>query len=98
MTDASIINEIFLFVQYWRYLVKHFSISLRSFADVQAFVSLAMVQPFQVLVGSENQRINGKNFMGMFSLDYSHPLQVSVDCDETEFVKFRKAAAQFLVA
>lgn len=76
--------------------MKQFSIVLRSFADVQAFVSLAMVQPFRVLVGGENQSINGKNFMGMFSLDYSRPLQVSVDCDDTEFQRFRKAAAQFL--
>lgn len=78
--------------------MKQFSIVLRSFADVQAFVSLAMVQPFRVLVGGENQSINGKNFMGMFSLDYSRPLQVSVDCDDTEFQKFRKAAARFLIA
>ena len=78
--------------------MKQFRISIRSFSEVQAFVSLAMVQPFQVLVGNDSQCINGKNFMGMFSLDYSHPLQVSVDCDDTEFLKFRKAAAQFLVA
>ena len=78
--------------------MKQFSITLRSFADVQAFVSLAMVQPFRVLVGSDNQSINGKNFMGMFSLDYRHPLQVSVDCDEKQFSEFRKAAARFLTA
>ena len=78
--------------------MKQFSIALRSFADVRAFVSLAMVQPFQVLVGSETQSINGKNFMGMSSLDYRRPLQVRVDCDDQEFLKFRKAAAQFVIA
>lgn len=78
--------------------MRQFRISLRSFAEVQDFVSLAMVQPFRVLVGGDNQSINGKNFMGMFSLDYSRPLQVSVDCDEVEFQKFRNAAARFLVA
>lgn len=78
--------------------MRQFRISIHSFAEVQAFVSLAMVQPFRVLVGGENQCINGKNFMGMFSLDYSRPLQVSVDCDEAEFQKFRKAASRFLVA
>ncbi len=78
--------------------MRQFRISLRSLADVQAFVSLAMVQPFGVMVGGENHSINGKNFMGMFSLDYSRPLQVSVDCDEVQFQKFQEAAKPFLVA
>ena len=78
--------------------MKQFRIAIHSFAEVQAFVSLAMVQPFRVLVGSEDHCVNGKNFMGMFSLDYSRPLQVSVDCDDGEFQEFLTAAKPFLVA
>ena len=56
-----------------------------------------MVQPFEVLVGNEKQQINGKSFMGMFSLDYHRPVQVSVKCTDEEFRRFQKDAAQFLI-
>ena len=98
MTDASIIPKNLLLYSDGGKIVKEFRISIRSFAQVQSFVALATKQPFQVLVGSGENRVNGKNFMGMFTLDFSAPLQVQVDCDEGEFQKFRKAAAQFVCA
>lgn len=76
--------------------MREFNIFIRSFQEVQAFVALAMVQPFEVLVGNEQKRINGKSFIGMFSLDYKDPLQVSVKCSEEEFLRFRQDAARFL--
>lgn len=74
--------------------MKKFDMALRSFRQVQAFVALAMKQPFEVRVGNERQHINGKDFMGMFSLDYSQPVQVSVTCTEEEFSRFRQLAWQ----
>lgn len=74
----------------------HFNIHIQSFHQVREFVSLAMVQPFDVLVGNDKQQINGKSFMGMFSLDYARPLRVSVSCSEEEFSRFRTEAARFL--
>ena len=73
-----------------------FNISIRSFRQVREFVDLAMVQPFEVLVGNDKQQVNGKSFIGMFSLDYKDPLQVSVKCSEEEFLRFRQDAARFL--
>ena len=75
--------------------MREFNIFIRSFQEVQAFVSLAMVQPFEVLVGNEQKRINGKSFMGMFSLDYKDAVRVSVKCSEEEFLRFRQDAARF---
>ena len=76
--------------------MRHFRISIRSREEVQAFVNLAMVQPFDVLVGNAHQQVNGKNFMGMFSLDYRDPVEVRVDCDETSYQAFlQKATALF---
>ena len=77
--------------------MRQFNIRVRSFRQVQDFVALAMVQPFEVLVGNEKQQVNGKSFIGMFSLDYKRPLQVSVKCSDEEFGRFRHQAAQFLV-
>ena len=70
--------------------MRQFDISVRSFRQVQDFVALAMVQPFEVLVGNEKQMVNGKSFMGMFTLDYKHPLQVRVQCTDEEFGKFQQ--------
>ena len=73
-----------------------FNIHICSFSQIRDFVSLAMVQPFEVLVGNEKQQINGKSFIGMFSLDYDRPVCVSVRCSEEEFSRFRREAAQFI--
>ncbi len=73
-----------------------FDICVRSFRHIQDFVSLAMVQPFEVLVGNERQQVNGKSFIGMFSLDHSRPLQVRVRCSEEQFGHFRQAADALL--
>ena len=62
--------------------MREFDIVLRSLRQVQDFVRLAMVQPFDVQVGNDWQNINGKDLMGMFSLDYCQPLRVQFMCSE----------------
>ena len=69
-----------------------FHISLTSFEQIKSFVALASRQPFAVRVGNDRQNINGKDFMGMASLDYSRPIQVHADCSDDEFAAFHKDA------
>ena len=76
--------------------MKQFDICLHSFDEVQDFVELATVQPFRILVGNDRARVNAKSFMGMFSLDYTVPLQVRVDCSDEECAQFKSAVARFL--
>ena len=76
--------------------MREFHIVLRSLRQVQDFVRLAMVQPFEILVGNERQSINGKDLMGMFSLDYTAPVCVRVQCSQEEFFAFHSSAARFL--
>ncbi len=76
--------------------MRQFDITLQSFRQVQDFVALAMVQPFEVLVGNDKQMVNGKSFMGMFTLDYKRPLHVSVKCSDEEFGRFQKEANELL--
>ena len=73
-----------------------FQISIHSFQQVQSFVRLACEQKFDVTVGNDHQTINGKDLMGMFSLDYSRPLWVKMHCAEEDFQQFRLAAEPFL--
>lgn len=77
--------------------MQEFHIILRSLRQVQDFVTLAMAQPFDISVGNDSQQINGKDFMGMLSLDYSLPVSVWARCTQEEFSAFRSSAAQYIV-
>ncbi len=72
--------------------MQQFDIILRSFQQVQDFVALALQQNFDIQVGNDCQQINGKDLLGMFSLDYSRSLQVCARCKEEEFLPFQQAA------
>ena len=73
-----------------------FHIYLRSFPQVQAFVRLTSEQNFDVVVGNDHQKINGKDLMGMSTLDYSRPLWVKMYCPEEDYLRFKQAAESFL--
>lgn len=76
--------------------MQKFRIEVRSFSDIQDFVSLATVQPFDISVGNDYQQVSAKSFMGMISLDYSKPIFVTPKCDEKACATFRQDAAPFL--
>ena len=76
--------------------MREFYISIHSFQQVQDFVRLACQQNFDVTVGNDHQSINGKDLMGMFSLDYERPLQVKMHCSEEEYLQFKQAADEIL--
>ena len=76
--------------------MQKFNITLRTFQEVQEFISIATVQPFPVLVGNDVQQVNGKSFIGMVSLDYSRPLQVQADCDSNMLETFQNVVRKFL--
>ena len=73
-----------------------FNISIHAFQQVQEFVAMAAEKHFDITVGNDYQRINGKDLMGMFSLDFSRPLRVQMHCSEEEYLQFRQEAAPFL--
>ena len=72
--------------------MREFHMQLNSFQQVQEFVRLAAEQPFEIRVGNDHQNINGKDLMGMFSLDYSRPVCVHAECEEASFEAFRNRA------
>ena len=74
-----------------------FEIQLRSVRDVQEFVALATTFPFPVRVGNDQYQANGKSFMEMFCLNFSHPLIAVVTCTEAEYQHFRSTVSRFLV-
>ena len=69
-----------------------FQLMIGSFQQVQDFVRLAANQPFEIRVGNTWQNINGKDLMGMFSLDYSRPVTVYAEGADEYWGSFRQAA------
>ena len=67
-----------------------FQVFLRSYEQIKTFVALASQQSFDIRVCNDRQSINGKDFMGMCTLDYSRPLKVQADCTGDEAVEFQK--------
>ena len=67
-----------------------FQIFLTTYEQVKTFVLLAAQQPFDIRVGNERQSINGKDFMGMCSLDFSRPVHVQADCTADQAAAFCK--------
>ena len=67
-----------------------FQVFLRSYEQIKTFVALASRQSFDIRVCNDRQSINGKDFMGMCTLDYSRPLKVQADCTGDEAVEFQK--------
>ena len=65
--------------------------------DVREFVALATLQPFPVLIVDGDHTVNAKSFMEMFTIDFTHPLQVNVDGAENG-ARFARTAEKFLVA
>lgn len=77
--------------------MQEFHMELHSFRQVQDFVRLAAEQPFEIRVGNDHQNINGKDLMGMFSLDYTRPVRVLADCEEEVFAQFHDSVAQAIL-
>lgn len=72
-----------------------FTIRFRSFEDVQQFVDLATQFSFPIIVGNDSYHVNGTSFMGMFSLDYSRALTVTLTCSDEDAARFKEAAKSY---
>lgn len=73
-----------------------FEIRLTSVQDIQAFVSLATSKAFPVSVRDRYMTVNGKSFMEMFCLNFTHPLFVCVSCSEEELRQLKEDMHKFL--
>lgn len=77
--------------------MKQLQIRFRSFQDIQDMVDLASAQPFSMWVQDRRCKVNATSFMCLFSLDYTQPLTVEVECDEEQWEAFAPKLARFAV-
>ena len=64
--------------------MKTTKILLKSIDDVKSFVNIVIKYDFDVDLSSERYIVDAKSIMGIFSLDLSKPITVSIyteDCD-----------------
>ena len=76
--------------------MKEFEIRLSCVQDVQEFVSLATAKSFLVHVRDRYNEVNGKSFLEMFCLNFTHPLTAVVECGEEELRQLQSEMHKFL--
>ena len=65
--------------------MKTATILLKSIDDVNAFVNLTVRFSYDIDLSSNRYVVDGKSIMGIFSLDLSKPIAVTIhsdDCDD----------------
>lgn len=66
------------------------TVRFASLGDIREFVSLATLQPYNVLVVDGDRSVNAKSFMEMFTINFSHPLRVDVGENGSRFAAVAK--------
>lgn len=75
--------------------MKQLQIQFHSFQDIQDMVDLASAQPFPIWVMDRRCKVNATSFMCLFSLDYTQPLTVEVNCDREQWEAFAPKLTRF---
>ena len=78
--------------------MKQFKIKLGSVSDVQDFVCAASVQQFNVEAILDDERVDAKSIMGLFSLDLRKPLLIEVDGGEEQVDSFMHEIGSVVLA
>lgn len=66
------------------------TVHFASLGDIREFVSLATLQPYNVMVVDGEHTVNAKSFMEMFTINFSHPLLVDAGENDSRFATVAK--------
>ena len=77
--------------------MRRFQVSLRTFQDVQNFVTIAAAQDFSMTVGNPDYHVSATSFMGMFTLDYTRPLECTAECTDEQWNRFLDIASPYVI-
>lgn len=64
--------------------MKTTTILLKSIDDVKTFVNLTVRFPYDIDLSSNRYVVDGKSIMGIFSLDLSKPIAVTIHAEECD--------------
>ncbi len=74
-----------------------FNVSLSSINEVKNFVNAACKQMCDIDLISGRYVIDAKSIMGIFSIDLSKPVTVTVNGTEEEYKAFREAVKNIII-
>lgn len=74
-----------------------FNVSITSINEVKDFVNAACKQMCDIDIISGRYVIDAKSIMGIFSIDLTKPITVSVNGTEEEYKAFREAVKNIVV-
>jgi len=77
--------------------MKEFNVLLSSINDVKHFVQITTMQFVDIDIVSGRYVIDAKSIMGLFSVDLTKPVKVSVQGTEEEAAAFYDQVKQFAV-
>lgn len=77
--------------------MSEFFVRLSSVEEINNFIRTATLCPCDVNISSGTQTANAKAYMGVFSLDFSGPLQVTVSGPQNERDAFHRAVEPFII-
>ena len=77
--------------------MSEFSIRLSSVDEINDFIRISTLCPCEVYISSGTQTANAKAYMGVFSLDFAEPLQVTVSGPDDERDSFRQSVSSYIV-
>ncbi len=77
--------------------MNEFSIRLSSVDDINQFIRIATLCPCEVYISSGTQTANAKAYMGVFSLDFAGPLQVTVSGPDDDRASFRRSVESYII-
>ena len=61
---------------------KHeFYVKLTTVDDVKRFVEVAMLCPYEITASHKQFVVDGTSLLGLFSLDLSNPIKITLTCD-----------------
>ena len=77
--------------------MKEFNVLLSSINDVKQFVNTATAQLVDIDIVSGRYVIDAKSIMGLFSVDLTKPVKVSVQGSDQDAAVFYDSVKQFAV-
>lgn len=72
-------------------------VKLNGINDIKSFCSQASGQSFDIDVVSGRYIVDAKSIMGLFSLDLSRPVEVTIQADKSECESFLTEIDNFIV-
>lgn len=72
-------------------------VKLNGINDIKSFCSQASAQSFDIDVVSGRYIVDAKSIMGLFSLDLSRPVEVTIQADKSECESFLAEIDNFIV-